>query len=56
MLREALRAAPDLSRAMARLSVQRGGPRDLGNIRDAIKAARALRDSLAKNRRWRAKR
>jgi DNA mismatch repair protein MutS len=48
VLREALRSAPDLSRALARLSVQRGGPRDLGNIRDAIKAARALRDSLAK--------
>ena len=47
-LRESLRAAPDLSRALARLSVQRGGPRDLGNIRDAIKAARALRDGLAK--------
>src|ERR1700685_3862446 len=31
-LREALRAAPDLSRALGRLSVQRGGPRDLGNI------------------------
>ena len=40
-LREALRAAPDLSRALARLSVQRGGPRDLGNIRDAIKAESA---------------
>jgi DNA mismatch repair protein MutS len=48
VLREALRAAPDLSRAVARLSVQRGGPRDLGNIRDAIKAARALRDGLGK--------
>ena len=47
-IREALRAAPDLSRALARLSVQRGGPRDLGNIRDAIKAARALRDGLSK--------
>jgi DNA mismatch repair protein MutS len=47
-LREALRAAPDLSRALARLSVQRGGPRDLGNIRDAIKAARDLRDRLGK--------
>jgi DNA mismatch repair protein MutS len=47
-LREALRAAPDLSRALARLSVQRGGPRDLGNIRDAIKAARALREALSK--------
>ena len=48
VLREALRAAPDLSRAIARLSVQRGGPRDLGNIRDAIKAARTLREGLSK--------
>ena len=46
-LREALRTAPDLSRALGRLSVQRGGPRDLGNIRDAIKAARALRDGFS---------
>ena len=48
VLRDALRAAPDLSRAIARLSVQRGGPRDLGNIRDAIKAARILREGLNK--------
>ncbi len=48
VLRDALRAAPDLSRAIARLSVQRGGPRDLGNIRDAIKAARSLREGLSK--------
>ena len=48
LLREHLRAAPDLSRALARLSVARGGPRDLGAIRDAIKAARQLRDGLAK--------
>ena len=47
-LREALRSAPDLSRALARLSVGRGGPRDLANLRDGVKAARALRDSLAK--------
>jgi len=48
-LRDALRAAPDLCRALARLSVGRGGPRDLANLRDGIKAARALRDSLAKS-------
>ena len=47
-LRDALRAAPDLARAFARLGVGRGGPRDLGNIRDAVKAARGLRDALAK--------
>jgi len=47
-LREALRTAPDLSRALARLSVGRGGPRDLANLRDGIHAARVLRNSLAK--------
>jgi DNA mismatch repair protein MutS len=46
-LRDALRAAPDLSRALARLAVGRGGPRDLGNLRDGISAARVLRESLA---------
>ena len=47
-LRDVLRGAPDLARALARLSVGRGGPRDLANLRDGIKAARALRDNLAK--------
>ena len=47
--REALRAAPDIARALARLSVARGGPRDLANLRDGVKAARALRDSLRKD-------
>jgi DNA mismatch repair protein MutS len=47
-LREALRGAPDLSRALGRLSVGRGGPRDLANLRDGVKAARVLRDGLAR--------
>jgi len=47
-LRDALRSAPDLSRALARLAVGRGGPRDLGNLRDGIRAARALREGLAR--------
>ncbi|HEY1838190.1 MAG TPA: DNA mismatch repair protein MutS [Rhizomicrobium sp.] len=47
-LREDLRRTPDIARALARLSVGRGGPRDLGNIRDGLKAARALRDQLDK--------
>ncbi|HEX3675711.1 MAG TPA: DNA mismatch repair protein MutS [Rhizomicrobium sp.] len=47
-LREDLRRAPDIARALARLSVERGGPRDLGAIRDGVKAARALRDLLSK--------
>ncbi|MGH6828909.1 MAG: DNA mismatch repair protein MutS [Rhizomicrobium sp.] len=46
-LRQALRSAPDLSRSLARLALARGGPRDLANLRDAIKAARALRDGLS---------
>ncbi len=44
--REALKAAPDLARALARLSLGRGGPRDLGALRDGLKAARVLRRSL----------
>ena len=34
-----LRTAPDMSRALARLSVGRGGPRDLAGLRDGILAA-----------------
>jgi DNA mismatch repair protein MutS len=45
-LREHLRSAPDIARALARISVGRAGPRDLGNIRDGLKAGQALRDVL----------
>ncbi len=45
-LREHLRRAPDIARALGRLSVGRGGPRDLASLRDGLNAARALRDSL----------
>jgi DNA mismatch repair protein MutS len=38
-IRDALRHAPDMSRALARLSVGRGGPRDLAGLRDGIVAA-----------------
>src|SRR5580700_8908827 len=38
-LRGTLHAAPDLSRALARVSVGRGGPRDLAGLRDGILAA-----------------
>src|SRR4051812_32717863 len=38
-IRTILRAAPDMSRALARLSVGRGGPRDLAGLRDGILAA-----------------
>src|ERR1700692_809777 len=38
-IRGTLRAAPDMSRALARLSVGRGGPRDPAGVRDGILAA-----------------
>src|ERR1700761_9428011 len=38
-IRDALRNAPDMSRALARLSLGRGGPRDLAGLRDGILAA-----------------
>jgi DNA mismatch repair protein MutS len=38
-LRATLRAAPDMSRALARLTVGRGGPRDLAGLRDGVLAA-----------------
>ncbi|WP_107354038.1 DNA mismatch repair protein MutS [Rhodopseudomonas palustris] len=38
-IRSSLRAAPDMARALARLSLGRGGPRDLANLRDGIRAA-----------------
>jgi DNA mismatch repair protein MutS len=46
VLREDLRRAPDIARALARISVGRGGPRDLANLRDGVRAARALRAAL----------
>jgi DNA mismatch repair protein MutS len=41
-LRDRLKAAPDLARALSRIVVDRGGPRDLAVIRDGILAASAL--------------
>ena len=38
-IRSILRGAPDMSRALARLSVGRGGPRDLAGLRDGNLAA-----------------
>ncbi len=47
-LREELRAAPDLARALARLALGRGGPRDLGAVAAAIRAAHALAAKLSR--------
>jgi len=38
-LREGLKGCPDLARALARLTLGRGGPRDLGVVRDALASA-----------------
>jgi DNA mismatch repair protein MutS len=46
-LRSDLKSAPDLSRALSRLTLQRGGPRDLAAIRDGLTAAVALSERLA---------
>jgi DNA mismatch repair protein MutS len=45
-LRGALRTAPDIARALGRLSVGRGGPRDLAALRDGLRAARAAESAL----------
>ena len=41
-LRAALRQVPDIERALQRLSVGRGGPRDLAALRDGLRAGGAL--------------
>ncbi len=41
-VRTALRACPDAERALSRLSLGRGGPRDLAAIAQALEAAQAL--------------
>ncbi|MFN3724896.1 MAG: DNA mismatch repair protein MutS [Allosphingosinicella sp.] len=46
-LRTTLKALPDLGRALGRLVVGRGGPRDLGLLRDGLDEARRLHDRLA---------
>lgn len=45
-LRDALRRTPDMARALSRLSLQRGGPRDLAALRDGLSSARALAAAL----------
>jgi DNA mismatch repair protein MutS len=45
-LRRTLRHTPDLARAMSRLALQRGGPRDLATIRDGLAAAQGCVELL----------
>ena len=45
-LREVLRRCPDVDRALSRLSLERGGPRDLSAIRNAIAQAAVIAENL----------
>ncbi|MDE2578215.1 MAG: DNA mismatch repair protein MutS [Hyphomicrobiales bacterium] len=47
-LRGAMQRAPDMARALSRLSLGRGGPRDLNALGAGASAARALADELAR--------
>ncbi len=47
-IRRQLRALPDIGRALGRLAAGRGGPRDLGQLRDGLAEARRLHDRLAR--------
>ncbi|MGE4217973.1 MAG: DNA mismatch repair protein MutS [Alphaproteobacteria bacterium] len=47
-LREELRRCPDLERALSRLTLGRGGPRDLAALRDGLGRVDALRAAVAR--------
>jgi DNA mismatch repair protein MutS len=46
-VRASLKSAPDMARALSRLSLGRGGPRDLAGLRDGLAACRATARLLA---------
>ena len=45
-IRTRLKSTPDMERALSRLTVGRGGPRDLGMIRDGLRAGEDMRGVL----------
>ena len=45
-VREILKSSPDIERALSRISLGRGGPRDLGVVRDGMQLAVELRSKL----------
>jgi DNA mismatch repair protein MutS len=47
-VRGRLRALPDIGRALGRLAIGRGSPRDMGALRDGLDQARGLREMLAR--------
>ena len=49
LLNDRLREVPDLDRALSRLSLDRGGPRDMTAVRSAISQAAIIADALPKN-------
>jgi DNA mismatch repair protein MutS len=50
--RARLQAAPDLARALSRIVLGRGGPRDVAAVRDGLAAARGLADALSSAKEW----
>ncbi|MFK7875005.1 MAG: DNA mismatch repair protein MutS [Paracoccaceae bacterium] len=46
-LRDALRQVPDLERAITRVSLGRGGPRDVGAVRTALSQAKNIAEHLS---------
>ena len=47
-VRARLRALPEIGRALGRIAIGRGSPRDLGQLRDGLDAGRTLRERLAR--------
>ncbi|MEM9250324.1 MAG: DNA mismatch repair protein MutS [Pseudomonadota bacterium] len=45
-LRDVLRSVPDMDRALSRLALERGGPRDLAALRNGLAAAAQIADLL----------
>jgi DNA mismatch repair protein MutS len=48
-IREVLKGTPDLERSLSRLSLARGGPRDLAAIREGLKSAQQVKASLERH-------
>jgi DNA mismatch repair protein MutS len=48
-IREALKATPDMARSLSRLSLGRGGPRDLAAIRDGLARSRDMAGLLSRS-------
>ena len=46
LIRDALKATPDVERALSRITLDRGGPRDLAAIRDALAKTPSLKETV----------